>query len=122
MGDTNSEKIENLKKIFKILNIDISEISDLENIEINRDLLLTKNINIELNKLLDECKNFYKSSKLTCLHNNKEDKQKFPAVNLLRQILKCNNLKLTPNVISLGYSKISGKKLIQRNYIIKKIN
>lgn len=121
MGDTNSEKIENLKKIFKILNIDISEISDLENIEISRDLLLTKNINIELNKLLDECKNFYKSSKLTCLHNNKEDKQKFPAVNLLRQILKCNNLKLTPKIISLGYSKISGKKLIKRTYIIKKI-
>lgn len=122
MSDTNLEKLNNLKKIFKILNIEVSTISDLENIEINRDLLLSKNINIELNKILDECKNFYKSSKLTCLHNNKEDKQKFPAVNLLRQILKCNNLKLTPKVISLGYSKVSGKKLIQRNYVIKKVS
>ena len=29
---------------------------------------------------------------------------------MLRQVLKCNNLKLTPKVISLGYSKINGKK------------
>ena len=34
----------------------------------------------------------YKSSKLTCLHKNSTNKQKFPIINFVRQVLKCNGL------------------------------
>ena len=53
----------------------------------------------------------YSSEYLNCLHDNSIYKQKFPAINLIRQILKCNYLKLTPKIISNGYEKLSGKKV-----------
>lgn len=114
----NEIKYNNLKKFFKIINIDI-DIYNLENIEIDREILLNKDIIENLNKLVDECKILYNSSKLTSLHSNRLEKQKFPSVNLLRQVLKCNKYYLCPKKINLGYSKTTGKKIIKRTYIIK---
>jgi hypothetical protein len=103
------------------LGINFEEFSDLENVEVNRDKLLN---NTDLSSIysnqIHDLKHIYKSSKLTSLHSNSKQKQRFPQVNLLRQILKCNNLKLHPKVVSLGYTK-NGKKIIKRSYIIKKI-
>ena len=119
--DDKELKKKNMQNLFKIINIDIENIQDIENKEISRDILLKQNVNQEYTKLIDECKEIYKSSKLTALHQNRLDKQKYPAINLLRQILKCNNYRLKPKIVSLGYSKISGKKLIKRSYIIEKL-
>ena len=40
---------------------------------------------------------------LTCLHKNSLEKQKFPALNMIRQICKCNHLKVYPFVICKGF-------------------
>ena len=114
------ENLEIIKKLFKIINIEINTISDLNLLEIDRDLLLKEIINNELTKLIDACKNIYKTSKLTALHSNRLSKQKFPAINLLRQILKCHKYKMTPKITSLGYHK-NGKKIIKHSYIINEI-
>ena len=58
---------------------------------------------------------------LNCLHKNSLEKQKFPAVNMLRQTLKCNNIKMNPLVVCKGYDKTSGKKIVERSYIFKQI-
>ena len=63
----------------------------------------------------------YKSSKLTCLHKNSANKQKFPVINFIRQVLKCNNLYLKPLVLCRGYNKNNGKKIIDRYFKIIKI-
>ena len=65
-------------------------------------------------KVINELKDKYKSNMLTCLHKNSIEKQKFPALNMIRQICKCNNIKVYPVVISKGYDKASGKKIIER--------
>ena len=41
---------------------------------------------------------------------------------MCRQILKCNNYKMEPYVISKGYDKCSGKKIVERYYRIKDLN
>ena len=71
--------------------------------------------------MIPKLKKKYKSHTLTCLHNNSLDKQKFPTINMIRQILKCNKLKLTPQFLCKGYNKINNQKIIERYYIIKKI-
>ena len=63
----------------------------------------------------------YKSGKLTSLHKNNETHQKFPAINMVRQVLKCNGFKLTPYVVSIGYDQDTGKKLTKRYFNIHKI-
>ena len=109
-----------IKKFFSIINISVDNLDSLELLELDRDLLLKETINSEFSKLVEESKKVYNSSKLTSLHKNRLEKQKFPAINLLRQILKCNHYKLTPKTISLGYHK-NGRKIIKRSYIINKI-
>ena len=86
------------------------------------DTLKDKNLIDKLYSLQDKFKSDYNSSSLTCLHKNSINKQKFPAINFIRQILKCNNYKLYGFYISNGYNKQNGgKKNLKRYYKIKEI-
>ena len=110
-----------LKKMFQVLNINISSINNITGLEINRDLLLSPYVREQYLTLIPKAKSIYRSSNLTSLHKNCSIKQKNHSINFLRQILKCNNLKLQPKTISLGYTK-NGKKIIKRSYTIINTN
>ena len=73
----------------------------------------------ELYGLQDLLKEVFPSSKLTALHSNAIDKQQFPGVNIVRQILKEMGYKMKPINISDGY--LGTKKLLRREYQILKI-
>ena len=107
---------EEITEIFKILGIKVKTEPELFNVLIHRDDLLRVDIEQNLTALINKLKEKYKSSKLNCLHDNRESKQKFPGINLVRQILKCNGYHLKPLVFSKGYSKHNGKKLVERNF------
>jgi hypothetical protein len=107
---------EEIVKILAVLGIKIKTEKDLFGVLIHRDDLLRVDIEQKLAEFIDSLKEKYKSSKLNCLHENRESKQKFPGINLIRQILKCNGYHLKPVVFSKGYSKHNGKKLVERNF------
>lgn len=115
-----NNEVELVKKLFLFLNITVNNLSELENIEIDRERLLNIETRNQFLSLVSDFKKKYSSSKLTALHKNSEAKQKNPQINLLRQVLKCNKLRLTPKVTSIGYQK-NGKKLLKRSYIITKL-
>tara|TARA_B100001093_G_C26829845_1_gene1015637 strand:- start:1393 stop:1992 length:600 start_codon:yes stop_codon:yes gene_type:complete len=122
---TNKQKItqELLKKMLSYFNIKFTDINELINIEIERNRFLTPEIVEHFQKFKNEFKNLgYKTGKLTSLHKNNLIKQKFPAINMLRQLLKCNNLLLKPLIKSNGYDKITGRKNTIRYFIIKEKN
>jgi len=110
------DKFDLLLDIFKALDLEVNSRIDISEITLRQDTLKSKTLIEELYRRVPNLKNFYNSSKLTCLHKNSLDKQKFPAVNMFRQILKCNNIKMEPYVISKGYNKYSGKKIVERFY------
>lgn len=115
------KQIELVIKIFKLLNFNVKEMKDLEDIVIQRERLLEKNTEKKILELVPELKEVYNSSYLTCLHDNSIFKQKFPAINLIRQVLKCNHLSLTPKIVSCGYEKLTGRKIVSRIFVIDKI-
>mgnify|MGYP001323329800 CR=1 FL=1 len=109
-----------LKKMLLFFNINFVNIKDLINIELERNSFLTPEVVEHFQKFKNEFKNLgYKTGKLTSLHKNNLVKQKFPAINMLRQLLKCNNLLLKPLIKSNGYDKITGRKNTIRYFIIK---
>ena len=113
-----SDSIDALKKMLKYVNISFEDIGEIIGYEIDRDLFLNNEIVDYYQTFKNLLKNTgYTSGKLTSLHNNNTQKQKFPAVNMLRQVLKCNGLLLKPKVKSIGYTK-TGRKLIKRSYMI----
>ena len=107
-----------LIKLLKIIDESIDK-KNLMNIVIDHELLKRNDIIDKFRKLIPELKRQYNSNMLNCLHKNSVSKQKFPAVNMLRQILKCNDLKLVPFVICNGYNKANGRKIVIRKYKIE---
>ena len=119
--EMDKDNFELIKEIFTIINKNIETYHDLMEIRIDHHYLRQPIFKEKLYDMIPKLKKKYKSHKLTCLHNNSLDKQKFPTINMIRQILKCNKLKLTPQVICKGYNKVNNQKIIERYYIIKKI-
>ena len=109
-----------LLRMFKLLNFTVDKLDDLTNLTFPRETLLAKNNQQKLMELIPEMKEVYNSSYLTCLHDNSIFKQKYPGVNLVRQVLKCHHLALTPKIISNGYEKTTGKKRVSRIFKIEK--
>lgn len=116
-----SKKEKLLYKIFKILGYDIYSSDDILNVTFSQDQIKNKDLVEKLYHLKDELKEEYKSEMLTCLHKNSLDKQKFPALNMIRQICRCNELKVKPFVVCKGYNKHTGQKITERYYKIELI-
>lgn len=111
-----------LKELLEPLHIFFTEIDELIGITIERDILLQENIIKTYHEMIPKLKNEYHSDMLSCLHQNSLDKQKFPAICMLRQILKTNGLQMKSMVTSMGYNKTNGKKITRRYFIIQKID
>jgi hypothetical protein len=87
---------------------------------IPRDLLLSNEKYESVREDIEKMKKLYSSGSLTALQKNAEASQKWPLLNLVRQILKSNNFKMDPIRKSNGYTKEWKKKYL-RFFAIKKL-
>ena len=110
---------EESKTILKIIGIDFNDISELNGLSILRDNLLSDNKYEEVKQLLPELKKIYSSSLMTSLQKNANKSQKWPLLNLVRQILNTHNYKMEPIRKSDGYT-LEGVKKYKRYFLIKK--
>ena len=92
----------------------------LDGMLIPRENLLSQEKYENIKEDLEKMKKMYSSGALTALQKSAETKQKWPLLNLVRQILKSNNYTMDPIRKSNGYTK-EGKKKYLRFFIIKKI-
>lgn len=114
--ENSEQKLELLRSLLKVINIEMTDRETLNGTSFERDILLTEDVIHKYYSMIKKLKTTYTSDILTCLHVNSVLKQKFPAINMLRQILKCNHFKLKPVVITLGYS--GNIKLVKRYFKI----
>ena len=110
-----------IQEIFSIIKKDIKKKEDLLNLSLNHKYLRNEEFKNKIIKLIPKLKKKYKSHNLTCLHSNSLEKQKFPTINMIRQILKCNKLRLEPYTVCKGYNKVTKNKEFERYYIIKEL-
>ena len=93
--------MENNKVVCKILNLSgivIEELNNLDGLLISRDILLDYEKYNKIKEFLKTLRQHsdFSSSTLTCLHNGADIKQKWPLLNLVRQILKVKNFRMVP--------------------------
>ena len=110
---------EECKSIFKIIGIEFNEIDDLNGLTIWREQLLSDTKYDKIKKLLPELKKIYSSSFMTSLQKNADKSQKWPLLNLVRQILNVYDYKMEPIRKSDGYT-LEGVKKYKRFFLIKK--
>jgi len=95
-------------------------IDELENLEIDRYLLLDINKYELVKEKITELKKITSSNNLTCLHENASINQKWPLLNLVRQILKHYKYNMKPIRKCDGYT-LDGIKRFKRSFILEKI-
>ena len=115
---TDSDQV--VKDFLNKCSIVFDDYSQLDGMLIPRDVLLSKEKYESIKEDIEKMKKLYSSGSLTALQKNAMENQKWPLLNLVRQILKSNNYKMDPIRKSNGYTK-EGKKLYKRLFLLKKI-
>ena len=103
----------------KKIGININTIQEIDGITITRDGLLDKEKYDSIKELIPELKKVFSSSFLTSLQKTAGNSQRWPLLNLLRQILNQNGFNMTPIRKSDGRDQ-SGKKNINDILLFKK--
>jgi len=106
--------------ILKKININVNEISDINQLLIPREIFLCEQKYNDIKNNIPELKKVFKSSYLNSLQSTAEKKQSWPLLNLVRQILKSINYKMVPKRVCDGYDK-EGKKKFKRFFNIEKL-
>jgi len=107
-----------LINFFNKCGLNCNNLKNLSEKQIPRDMLLDIKLYNNLFDSICELKEIYSTTKTTCLQSSAESKQKWPLLNLVRQILKLNGYTLNPIRLSDGYTK-DGKKKYKRFFLIK---
>jgi hypothetical protein len=109
-----------IKNFLKSCNIVFEDEKQLDGLLIPRDVMLSVKTYEAVKEKIPDLKKKLSSSSLTSLHKNAKQEQKWPLLNLVRQILKTFNYNMKPIRKADGYTK-DGKKKYKRLFIIKKI-
>ena len=113
---------ETVVEILNIVGIDFQKLNDnSDQLIIYRDTLIDPEKYKVAKEKIDDLKKFFSSSFLTSLQENAHKKQKWPLLNLVRQLLKTNMYEMKPIRKSDGYTK-DGKKKYIRFFLIQKVN
>ena len=99
-----------LKNILNKCNIHFTEFNQLNGILIPRDILLNPQTYENVKKDIEHLKTIFSSSNMTSLQKTAIKNQKWPLLNLVRQIFKGIHYKLKPIRKSDGYTKEGVKK------------
>jgi hypothetical protein len=117
----NNKQLEYIKYFLNKCGVVMDTYDDLNGMLIPREIFM----NIEnYKKIKDEIlvlKKLFNSSALTALQSTAEENQKWPLLNLVRQILKAIHYKMIPKRVSAGYTK-DGKKKYRRMFIVEKLS
>ena len=107
------------KIVLKNIGIKFETFIDLDGLFIPREELLSDIKYEEVKKLIPELKKKYSSSVMTCLQKNADKTQKWPLINLVRQILSFYHFKMEPIRKADGYT-LDGVKKYKRFFLIKR--
>ena len=121
VNNETNEKNNIIINFLDICGITCKNISELNGMILYRNDLIFSNKYKDIKPIIYELKKILSSSIYTSLHADADKKQKYPFINIIRQVLKSINFKLTPKRISDGYT-LDGVKKYKRVFIIEKIN
>ena len=113
------ETLSSIIKLLQLENIIVSS-PDINGMLIPRELLLDDVRYDKIKIKIPELKQFFSSSYMTALQSDADTHQRWPLLNLVRQILRIYHYKLIPKRMSNGYT-IDGKKKYKRMFIIEKM-
>jgi len=118
--NTNKEN-DQLCSVIKLLDLEtIINMSQPLPLLIPREQLLEDTVYEKIKVKIPRLKQFFSSSYMTALQSTADTQQRWPLLNLVRQILSAHHYKLVPKRLCDGYSS-DGKKKYKRMFSIEKM-
>ena len=111
---------EQCKEIFNKIGLE-TDLTILNDYLIPREQLLNNTAYENIKVLIPDLRKVLSSSSLTSLHQNAAQEQRWPLINLIRQILTVYKYVMTPIRKSDGYTVDGVKKYKRYFYITKKV-
>jgi len=108
---------EESKLVLKIVGLEFDELKNIDGLIVPREILLSDIKYDEIKKLIPNLKKKYSSSFMNSLQKNADQSQKWPLLNLIRQILNVYGFKMKPIRKSDGYT-LEGVKKYKRYFQI----
>jgi len=109
------------KKVFQVVGLQVENITDLNGLIIPRERVISYAKYDEVKKLIPELKSVFSSSYMTSLQQTAVKDQKWPLLNLIRQILRWYHYDMEPVRKSDGYTPEGVKKYKRFFHIRKRI-
>lgn len=119
-SNTLETKYKHVIYILNACNITCNSLKDVDGLVIPRALCMNDDKYNQLKEELPALKKEFSSSYLTSLQSTATSKQKFPLLNLIRQLLRSCNYKLTPKRVNDGYT-LTGEKKYIRMFIVERM-
>lgn len=88
---------------------------------IPRDMLINDSLYVQVREKIPDLRKKFSSSYMTSLHEGAKDQQKWPLLNLIRQVLHTYQYQMKPIRKSDGYTP-QGVKKYKRFFLISKIS
>ena len=101
---------EEVIKFLNKCNIHFENEQQLVGMLIPREILLSKEVYAKVREDLEVIRKIYSSSSMTGLQQTAAEKEKWPLLNLVRQLLKVSDFQMRPIRMSDGYTKEKKKK------------
>ena len=109
-----------IKEILTCVGIGFELLENDSELLIEREILINDEKYHEVKAKIPDLKQFFSSSFLTSLQKDASQNQKWPLLNLVRQLLKASLYNMKPIRKANGYTK-QGKKIYKRFFLISKL-
>lgn len=110
---------EDTKNILKLIGLEFNQLNEIQGQLLPREILLSDIKYDEVRNLIPDLKKNYSSSFMTSLQKNADKSQKWPLLNLTRQLLSVYGYKMEPIRKADGYT-LEGVKKYKRYFEIYK--
>ena len=115
-----SERDQHIVTFLNTAGIVCADINSIDGLQIPREVLLSEERYKAVQENIPVLKTMFSSSYLTSLQASAPETQKWPLLNLVRQILKSYGFLLTPKRLCDGYTK-DKKKKYRRTFVIERM-
>ena len=113
---------EETKTILKLIGIEFNQLNEIQEQLIPREVLLSDSKYDEIKYYIPDLKKNYSSSFMTSLQKNADKSQKWPLLNLTRQLLSIYGYKMEPIRKADGYTLEGVKKYKRYFQIYRKVS
>ena len=113
--------IELLIRLLRAAGVPIHDVTVLDGLIVDRSTFLRPDAYLDAAHLLPELRRSFSTTHLTALQNDAPSTQRWPLLNLVRQVLRASGYEMVPRRISDGYDP-GRKKRYKRAFAIEKAN